>query len=232
MTKTVVITGANRGLGLALTQAYLAQGDVVIGGCRNPATAQALRAAGAELFPLDVSDFASIDAFAAALGDRRLDVLVNCAGVDARAFGADDSVRGALTISTEHFESVMRVNVTGPLLLVERLSGALRAARGTVVNISSQIGSFEVAQKIGRDVSYAASKTALNMVTLKQAQAMVSDGVIVIALHPGWLRTDMGGAAADLDPSDAAKQIVATIEGLTPAHNGSFLRWDGTVHPW
>ena len=232
MMKNVVVTGANRGLGLSLARAYVANGHRVFGGCRSPESADALRSLGAEALPFDAADFASIDAFGEAIGDRRVDIVINCAGVDARAFGATDTNRSALTISAEHFEAVMRVNVTGPLLLVERLSENLRASKGTVVNISSQIGSLAIAHKMSRDVSYAASKAALNMVTAKQAQAFADDGVIVITMHPGWLRTDMGGTSADLDPDDAAQQILATIERLTHDQSGQFLRWDGTVHPW
>ena len=232
MTKNVVVTGANRGLGLSLARAYSTEGHHVLGGCRNPESADALRALGAEALRFDAADFGSIDAFAEAIGDRPVDTVINCAGVDARAFGADDTNRGALTISAEHFEAVMRVNVTGPLLLVERLREKLRASEGTVVNISSQIGSLTIAHTMSRDVSYAASKAALNMVTAKQAQAFVADGVVVVTMHPGWLRTDMGGPNAALDPDDAARQIYATIESLTPDQNGQFLRWDGTVHPW
>ena len=232
MTKNVVVTGANRGLGLSLARAYVAHGHHVFGGCRTPDSADALRALGAEPLHFDAADFASIDTFTDSIADRRVDTVINCAGVDARAFGADDTNRGALTISAEHFEAVMRVNVTGPLLLVERLTEKLRASEGTVVNISSQIGSLAIAHQMSRDVSYAASKAALNMVTAKQAQAFAAGGVTVITMHPGWLRTDMGGPNAALDPDDAARQIYATIEGLTPAQNGQFLRWDGTVHPW
>ncbi len=232
MTKTVVVTGANRGLGFALAKVYSERGDHVISGCRSPESATKLVSLGVELLPLDMASFASIDAFVAAVGERSLDVLVNCAGVDARAFGADDSNRGALTITGEHFEAVMRINVTGPLLLVEGLARNLRSATGKVVNISSQVGSFEVAQRIGRDVAYATSKAALNMVTVKQSQAFLADGVVVIAMHPGWLRTDMGGSTADLDPDDAASIIVGTVDALTVGQTGHFLRWDGTHHPW
>jgi NAD(P)-dependent dehydrogenase (short-subunit alcohol dehydrogenase family) len=231
--KNVVVTGANRGLGLALVRTYARAGHHVFAGCRTPEAANELHPlTNVEIIRLDASDFASIDMFAAIIGDRPVNTIINCAGVDARAFGANDTNRGALTISAEHFEAVMRVNVTGPLLLVERLTASLRETKGTVVNISSQIGSLTIAHQMSRDVSYAASKAALNMVTAKQAQAFAGSGVIAITLHPGWLRTDMGGPAADLDPNDAAAAIFATVEGLTIAQNGHFLRWDGTVHPW
>jgi NAD(P)-dependent dehydrogenase (short-subunit alcohol dehydrogenase family) len=229
---TVLITGANRGLGLELTRVYRSAGHTVIGACRNPSQATDLQATGAELCALDMSDMGSISAFAASQKDRPIDLLYNSAGVDTRAFGATDATRTALTITPEDFESVMRVNVTGPMALVQAMTPSLRAARGTVVNISSQIGSMEVAKKMGRDVAYATSKAALNMVTLKQSQALVDDGVTVIALHPGWLRTEMGGSSADLEPAEAASQIVANVGTLTIADTGRFIRWDGTTHPW
>lgn len=229
---TVVITGAGRGLGLALAQKYRADGHTVIGGCRNPRMAMELRASGAELVELDMSDLDSIRSFAASIKGRPIDVLYNSAGVDTRAFGATDETRGALTISPIDFESVMRINVTGPLALVQALVGGLRTARGMVVNVSSQLGSMEVAQSIGRDVAYSVSKAALNMMTLKQSQAFAKDGVTVVAIHPGWLRTDMGGSEADLDTSDASFQIVDTVRTLTIADTGRFFRWDGAIHPW
>jgi NAD(P)-dependent dehydrogenase (short-subunit alcohol dehydrogenase family) len=229
---TVLITGANRGLGLELARVYRSAGHSVIGACRAPENASDLRATGAELCALDMSDMASISSVAESLKGRAIDVLYNSAGVDTRAFGATDATRTALTITPEDFESVMRVNVTGPMALVQAMTPSLRAARGTVVNISSQIGSMEVAKKMGRDVAYATSKAALNMVTLKQSQALVDDGVTVIALHPGWLRTEMGGSSADLEPAEAASQIAANVGALTIADTGRFIRWDGTTHPW
>lgn len=230
--KTVLITGANRGLGLSLAQTFRARGDTVIGACRNPSAATALRALGAETLTFDASDLDSVVAIGDACADRQLDVVINGAGIDARAVGASELARGPLELGATHFEAVMRVNVTAPYLLVQALGETLRRSKSIVVNVSSQIGSFELARRMGRDVSYATSKAALNMVTLKQAQALGPDGVTVIALHPGWLRTEMGGAAADLDPDEAARDIVRTIDALTTADNGRFLRWDGTEHPW
>jgi NAD(P)-dependent dehydrogenase (short-subunit alcohol dehydrogenase family) len=229
---TVLITGAGRGLGLELTRVYRAAGHTVIGACRVPENAAELQATGAEVCALDMADMRSIAALGASLQDRPIDVLFNSAGVDTRAFGATDETRSALTITPEDFESVMRVNVTGPMALVQAMTPSLIAAKGTVVNISSQIGSMEVAQKIGRDIAYATSKAALNMVTLKQSQALAADGVAVIAMHPGWLRTEMGGSSADLEASEAANQIMANVGALTIADTGRFIRWDGTTHPW
>jgi NAD(P)-dependent dehydrogenase (short-subunit alcohol dehydrogenase family) len=229
---TVVITGANRGLGLALAKYYADQGAAVIGGCRNASTADALLEAGAEVHPLDTGVGESIAAFGRAVADRPVDVLYNNAGIDARAVGADERARGALDLTEKQFRSVMDVNVLGPMLMVQALAANLALTGGKVVNVSSQVGSIEVAQRIGSDIAYTTSKAALNMVTLKQSQALRSQGITVIALHPGWLRTDMGSDRADLDPADAAASIARVVDGLALEHTGTFLRWDGTTHPW
>jgi NAD(P)-dependent dehydrogenase (short-subunit alcohol dehydrogenase family) len=229
---TVVITGANRGLGLALAQQYRSIGAHVIGGCRRPDDAHALRDCGAEIHALDTSSDASIVSFAAAIGERPVDVLINNAGIDARAVGADDDARGALDITAEQFLAVFSVNLVGPMRLVQCLAENLRTAHGIVANISAQVGSMEVAQRIGRDVSYNSSKAALNMLTIKQSQAFRADGVIVVCMHPGWVRSDMGGEGADIEPSEAASGIARALDKLTIDDTGSFLRWDGSVHPW
>jgi NAD(P)-dependent dehydrogenase (short-subunit alcohol dehydrogenase family) len=231
-----VITGANRGLGLDLARAYTAGGATVVAGCRRPHEATELAATGAEVVALDTGDAASVAAFAAAVGSRPVSVLVNNAGIDARALGVADGGRDAMQLDGEAFLDVMRVNAVGPMLLIRALAPNLVAAdgkpAGKVVNVSSQVGSMEVGRTMGRDVSYVASKAALNMITLKFAQILGPQGVVVASMHPGWLRTEMGGASADLDPADAAARIVATIAGLTLDRSPAFVRWDGTDHPW
>ncbi len=229
---TVLITGANRGLGLALAKQHLAQGDIVIGGCRNPGAATELVDAGAEVHQLDTGSGQSIASFAAAIGDRAVDVLYNNAGIDARAVGAEDGARGALDITEAQFRAVMDVNVLGPVLMVQALAPNVEAAGGVIVNVSSQVGSIEVAKRTGRDISYTSSKAALNMLTLKQSQVLRADDVTVIALHPGWVRSDMGGSGADMDPSESATAIVELVGKLTLDHTGSFYQWDGQIHAW
>lgn len=229
---TVVITGANRGLGLALAEHYTAAGANVIAGCRKPSDAGALAATGAEIHPVDLSSESSLADFAAAVGERPVDILFNNAGIDARALGADDAARGALDITPDQFLGVINVNVVGPLRLVQLLADNVRAARGKVANISSQVGSFEVAKRIGRDAAYSTSKAALNMLSVKQAQALRDDGVIVVAFHPGWVRTDMGGKGADIEPADAAAGVARVVEAATLDDAGGFFRWDGSIHPW
>ena len=222
---TVVITGANRGLGLELTRAFAAHGDTVIAGSRKPESATALA--------LEVGDPASIDRFVAAIGDQAVDVLINNAGIDARNLGATDTERDVLTQPVEHFSGQMQVNAIGPMLLARALLPNLRRSPNPrIVNVSSQVGSMEVAKGVGRDVGYAASKAALNMITVKLAGRLRADGVTVISLHPGYLRTAMGGDAATMDAADAAAQIATLVERLTLEDSGNFLRWDGTIHPW
>jgi len=228
----VVVTGANRGLGLALVRQFVKRGAEVIGGCRNPQAAVDLHDAGAEVQQLDVGDSGSITAFATAVADRPVDVLFNNAGIDARAVGAADAHRGALDLSEEQFRAVLDVNTLGPWLMAKALAENLIAAGGTIVNVSSQVGSIEVAHKMGRDISYTTSKAALNMITLKESQVLQPLGVTVISLHPGWVRSEMGGPTATLDPDVAAASIADLVDRLTLESTGSFFQWDGAIHPW
>ena len=237
MTQRIVITGANRGLGLELTRVYVERGDEVIAACRRPGGADELCALTDRVHQLDTGDEASIDALGAALAFETVDVLYNNAGLDARAFGVPDGERDVLTLSATHFEQEMRVNAVGPMLLARALLGALRRAQhARIVNVSSQIGSMVVSAAMGRDVGYAASKAALNMITVKLAWRLRADAITAVAVHPGYLRTAMGagrlGAGADLEAADAAASIVALVDSLTPEHSGRFYRWDGSEHPW
>jgi NAD(P)-dependent dehydrogenase (short-subunit alcohol dehydrogenase family) len=230
---TVVITGANRGLGLELARAFAARGDRVIAGCRNPTDATELAAVTDQVHAVDLGDQRSIEEFVSAIGDQPIDVLVNNAGLDARNLGADDGERDVLVQSPAHIVGQFEVNAVGPLLLSRGLLPQLRrAAAPRIVNVSSQVGSMEVGRGMGRDVGYSVSKSALNMITVKLAARLHDEGIVVIALHPGYLRTSMGGAGAAMDADDAARQIVDLVEGLTIEDTGTFRRWDGSVHPW
>ena len=100
------------------------------------------------------------------------------------------------------------------------------------MNVTSQVGSMEVAHTIGRDIGYVSSKAALNMISVRQSVHLRDAGIVVIALHPGHLKTDMGGERADLTTAEGATGILALVDGLTMADSGTFRRWDGTVHPW
>lgn len=231
--QTVVLTGANRGLGLELAKAFAGRGDTVIAGCRNPASATELRRVTPHVHAVDMGDDASIAAFVAAVGERPVDVVINNAGIDARNLGAADGDRDVLVQPVEHFMGEIMVNTWGPLALVRGLLSNLRASgNGRIVNVSSQVGSMEVGSKMGRDLGYSVSKAALNMVTVKLAMRLRDEGITAIALHPGYLKTDMGGANAAMEPADSAASIAALVDTLSIADTGTFKRWDGTTHPW
>lgn len=230
---TVVVTGANRGLGLELVRVYAGRGDQVIAGCRNPAAATELAALTEHVHTVDMGDQQSISAFVDAIGDQPIDIVINNAGIDARNLGATDSERDVLTQTPEQLMRQIEVNAVGPWLLARGVLPQLRRSdHARIVNVTSQIGSMEVSQRIGRDVGYAVSKAALNMVTVKLAVRLRDEGIIAVLIHPGFLRTDMGGSTATMGPDESASQIAATVDGLTIEDTGTFRRWDGTVHPW
>lgn len=232
--RTIVITGAGRGLGLGLATRLAAAGDRVIGTARRPDTAAELAAVADRVIALDVADDASISAAVDAVADLdHIDVLINNAGIDARAVGAEAEARGPLDLGRADFLAVLDVNAVGPLLVTRALLPQLRAAEGAVVlNVSSQLGAMTFGHRGGRDIAYNASKSALNMVTVRTATELEADGVALIALHPGWVQTDMGGSAATLTIDESTQAIVETLGRLTLADTGRFIRWDGTTHDW
>ena len=233
MTERVVITGANRGLGLELARQHFERGDEVFAGCRRPDDAAELRDLTAHVEQVDMASEESIERFADRLGPAPIDVLYNNAGIDARSLGVDDGARDVLQLSGEHFLDEMRVNAVGPMLLARALLDRLTASDNPrIVNVTSQVGSMEVAHTIGRDIGYVSSKAALNMISVRQSVHLRDAGIVVIALHPGHLKTDMGGERADLTTADGAAGILALVDSLTMADSGTFRRWDGTVHPW
>jgi NAD(P)-dependent dehydrogenase (short-subunit alcohol dehydrogenase family) len=234
VTERVVVTGANRGLGLELARHHAARGDEVWAGCRRPDEAGELRGLTDHVVPLDVGSETSIAEFGVAVGEEALDVLYNNAGIDARVLGVADDERDVLQLGGEQFLAEIRVNALGPMLLARALLEPLRRAdRPRIVNVSSMVGSMEVAANVGRDVGYVTSKAALNMITVKLAGRLGADGVIAIALHPGILRTALATPRGPHeDPAPAAAEIVALVDSLTPEQSGSFLQRDGSVHPW
>jgi len=232
--RTSVITGANSGLGLELVRRLLDRGDHVIAACREPGRATALNGLVGEhpgrlhVLPLDVAAARSRAAFAAelplVLGEgSRIDLLVNNAGVlhSGERFGQ---------LGEDHLEHSFRVNAMGPLLLAQALAPLL-ADGGTVANLSSQLGSIAGCTRFGTP-SYNMSKAAQNMATVLLAHALADRGIIVVALHPGWVRTDMGGEQATETPGESAAGLLAVIEGLGPDDGGRFLDWRGDTLPW
>ena len=179
------------------------------------------------MLPLDVADPDSIAALAAELplasGSTPLDLLVNCAGVlhSGERFGRLDPAI---------LEDSFRVNAMGPLLLTEALAPLL-ADRAKVANISSVLGSIASLGRFGSP-SYDISKAAQNMATALLAKALADRGIVVLALHPGWAQTDMGGANATVPTAESVAGMLRVIASAGPADSGSFHDWQGQTLPW
>jgi NAD(P)-dependent dehydrogenase (short-subunit alcohol dehydrogenase family) len=224
---TILITGANRGIGLGFARKAAGEGWRVLGGCRAPAEAKELAAIAGEVraIRLDVADHASIDAAARELKGQPIDVLVNNAGVYGgrrQAFGSVDH---------DAFADVLRVNTIGPLKVTEAFAANLaRGDRKLVVAISSYMGS--IADTGSGYLVYRASKAALNMIMATLAHELSGKGVISIALSPGWVRTDMGGRSAPLSVEQSVDGMWRVMAKATQKDSGAFLGHDGQRVPW
>ncbi|HZQ79853.1 MAG TPA: SDR family oxidoreductase [Acidimicrobiia bacterium] len=239
--RRVVVTGANRGLGLEFTRQFLAAGDEVVAAARHPRTADELQklvsASGGRgsAVRLDVADPESIAAAGLHIGERfaAVDVLVNNAGVWAAPGQPERLSAGPLAdLRPEAVVEVLRVNAVGPLLVTQALAAPLAAAgRSVVVNLTSGLGSLAGATGRG-NIAYGMSKAALNMATRHLAAELARQGTIVVALSPGWVATDMGGAGAPLEPPESVRGMLSVLDGLTPVQSGSFLDHTGAMVPW
>ncbi|MDJ0907178.1 MAG: SDR family oxidoreductase [Woeseiaceae bacterium] len=222
---TVLITGANRGLGLEFAKQYAADGWHVIATARKPAQADALNELDVRVLQLDVTDLESVAALAKSLGDAPVDLLINNAGIFPRAS----------TIESVDYEDYMRtlaVNTAGPVLVTSAVLPNLRKGeRKKIVNITSRLGSIEL-NSGNNFYGYRESKAALNMFSKTLAGELGPEGFIVLALHPGWVATDMGGASAPLSPEQSITAMRNVIAGLTPEDSGGYRSYDGKVEPW
>jgi len=224
--KTFLVTGASRGLGLEFARQLTARGDSVIATVRNPDRAGDLaRMKGVRVVALDAADPRSIDRLREAVGPAPIDVLINNAGVSSTS-------KNIATLDPAELQSVFMVNSIAPMLVTKSLLANLRAgARKTVIQITSQLGS--IAKNTGGSTyAYRASKAALNQLNRSLANELGPDGFTCIALHPGWVRTDMGGPRGELAVDESIRHMLRTIDALTPAKNGAFLSYDGSPIPW
>ena len=227
--KTILITGANRGLGLGFARHYLAAGHRVLAGARDPdgsAELAALKSQYRERIDtqqLDVGSESSVLSLAKSLADMELDLVINNAGVCRdEAFG---------TWSAATFSTAMSVNVTGAALVAQAVTPAMK--RGAkLVNISSGLGSIglNLSPDAGLD-AYAASKAALNLVSRRLASKLEADGIAVVAMSPGWVQTRMGGEEDELTVDESVASMTATIERLTLADSGRFVNRNGEDIP-
>ncbi len=226
-----LITGANRGIGLELTRRLLERGDDVWAAARAPQSAPALlelsRQHRGRLHPLalDVADAVSVAAARVQVGDAVIDVLVNNAGVvgPGRQSTSDMDFGG--------FVQTLEVNTLGPLRVIQAFMPNLSASPAAkIVTLTSRMGSMSMARS--DHVAYRASKAAANKVMQALATDLGPRGIAVAALHPGWVRTDMGGSGADIDVGEAAEGLIGVIDRLDVAGAGRFLDWRGEELPW
>lgn len=219
---TILISGAGRGLGLELARQYAADGWRVIGTVRDT---KAKLPSGVERQTADVTDRGQVASLARALREVPLDVLFCNAGI----IGKRGMALGSFDYAS--WEEVLRVNVLGAAALAEALLENVAASKQKVIAMmSSRLGSITEAS--GMTVPYATSKAALNMLVKSLAANLAGKGVIVAALSPGWVRTDMGGAGAPLAPEASVAGLRKVIGGLEARDSGKFFSYDGSPIPW
>lgn len=233
MMQRCLVTGANRGLGLAFTRELLTRGARVLACCRDPQRAAELNALletheqDLIVHALDVTDADAIAALPQATAQhlQRVDLLVNNAGtlVSGERFG---------NVQAESLARSFAVNASAPLLITQALNALLlRGHKPRVLCVSTQLASIAQASSF-RTLSYAMSKAALNMAVKRLAAELSPRGIVVMALHPGWVKTGMGGAGATLDPATSAKAMLGLIEHAGVDDGGKFLAYDGAELPW
>ena len=224
----VLVTGANRGLGLEFTRQYLARGDNVIACCRTPGQAADLKRLEnprLQIVPLDVGDTASIATLPGLLAGRSLSLFINNAGI----YGGQQDLAHA---DPQEWQDVFMVNTIAPLLLSRALLPLMdRKAPGKLVFLSSKMGS--VAENTsGSLYLYRSSKAALNQVVKSLSVDLAGDGLLVAALHPGWVRTDMGGPNGLIDAQTSVSGLMSVIDSLDTSTSGHFINYDGSAIPW
>lgn len=219
----VLVVGASRGIGREFVRQYLADGAQVTATARSAEALAALRAEGAATITLDVADTASCAGLAWQLDGLSFDVAIVCAGV----YGPRTA--GLEPPSAADFDAVMHTNVLGPMRVIPQLADGLAPGARLAV-ISSRMGSIGSRAATGGWL-YRASKAAVNSV-LKDASLVLAGRAVCVAFHPGWVRTDMGGAGADIEAEVSVAGMRGVLAGLAAGDNGRFLNHDGSEIPW
>jgi len=229
---TVLITGANRGLGLEFCRQYADKGWAVIACCRKPGQASALtelsqRYQTIRLETLDVSDFNQINALSKKLSGTSIDVLINNAGV----YG-DHRDHGFGQLDYQAWLNTLTINTQAPIKMAEAFLPQLKNGDNKlIVNISSLMGSL-ADNSSGGSILYRSSKAALNAAMKSLSIDLKPESIGVLILHPGWVLTDMGGTNALIDSKTSVSGMNNVIENFTLAQTGNFIKYDGKTMPW
>mgnify|MGYP006166107689 FL=1 len=231
--KKVLITGANRGIGLEFVRQFTSRGDRVFATCRQPSEAidlHDLKTQNPDLIsitPLDVTDPRSLTdshKFISAQTET-LDLLINNSGIN-----IDDGSFGSFNLET--MKSILTINSIAPMMVTQQYLDLIKtSSEPKIINISSINASLTNLVPRGY-YSYSASKAALNMYSLRLSHDLKKTGVIIIMLHPGWVKTDMGGPNADITPQDSIKSMLQFFDTLTLDNSGGYYDYTGRIIPW
>jgi NAD(P)-dependent dehydrogenase (short-subunit alcohol dehydrogenase family) len=229
---TVLITGANRGIGFEFARQYLKEGWRVFAACRRPATANELRglARGKDkaltILSIEVTEAQSVREAARLLEDEAIDVLVNCAGIA----GASGQKVG--NVDYHSWAHVLDVNTMGPLRVLEAFTEHIaRSDRKLAVTLTSGMGSI-ADNRSGGSLAYRTSKAAVNMAMRTAAIDLAARAITCVVINPGWVRTDMGGPGATSTPEQSVTVMRKLIERLGPGDSGKFYNHNGREYPW
>jgi NAD(P)-dependent dehydrogenase (short-subunit alcohol dehydrogenase family) len=230
---TILITGANRGIGLELARQYAADGWNVLACCRSPENAHELNKLAAtsggkiSVHLLDVGNAAQRTSLAAQIKGQPIDILFNCAGVS-----GNWNTQGFGHCQAEEWLEVLHVNVITPMLMMQDFAANVAlSGRKIIANMSSKMGSI-ADNTSGGSYLYRSSKTALNMVNKSAAHDLARKGIAVVALHPGWVRTDMGGPNGELSVEESVAALKRNLANVTLADSGRLIDIDGSTIPW
>jgi NAD(P)-dependent dehydrogenase (short-subunit alcohol dehydrogenase family) len=228
---TILITGANRGIGLKLSEQFAEDGWQVLACCRNPADAGELQALGerglaVEVQALDVTNYEQMAALSDQLGNRPIDILLNNAGI----YGSKGASFGE--IDAQEWRQVLEVNTIAPLMLVQAFVEQVAASQKKLVAIiGSKVGSI-ADNSSGGSYIYRSSKTAVNQVVKCLSIDLADRDISVISLHPGWVQTEMGGPNAEISTDESVSGLKNILQTAGLAQSGHFIKYDGSSIPW
>ncbi len=232
MMKKILVTGANRGLGLELVKKFLKNNEKVICTTRNISKSKELILCkekyndNLEICELDLLDKESPNILSNFLGDKPIDLFINNAGV------IGHSAQHFKSVSLNHWIDVLKVNLISPLLITQSIiKNVEKSSEGKIYFISSKVGSIED-NKSGGMYIYRSSKTALNQVVKSLSIDLKPLGISVISLHPGWVRTEMGGPNALISVEESVNGMIDVISNTSIINSGQFINYDGTRLPW